>query len=571
MEVPDLFLGALPDDDVLREAVAYGGARHPPSGGSEVQVRVHWAAVRGDGRFGENCPVVSRWIGCGQLAIVPLGSRWRRRWQVDPPFRPVSTATAICVGTETIGRSKPRLGDAHQPFDLEPDTRCFCLELDGDPKKIALVPVLEVIRAVFGCRSGFLRQVFDGKRDPALMRRRFLFDPAKSKREGRTVKVFGHSKPTEREAWLAATMVASDVFKASHDNVRAKSQVAGGYGGAKGVPVDTSFPFADDAPVGLAFESRLVVIQLGSQAVVVDGVKTMNVMRRTVKRTIITRIRAFESVSSFDVVKYSWPRFVAQPDLPPRNDKTLFFGRRSIVLVDDVSPGTLRATLRLGQEGADALAATGVIFVSEPRILGETARSGTSVEDGSSESRGSTADARSQGDDDVIPVEIEARDAAGDPGMALGLRGRSMIATDSAVRRLGADRGWPVDGLADAPGLKPPVWPFGSGGSMLHIVEMVVHTAGGPVLVYEAGSTPKDKRALGFVAKVGMGPFLDDDLRKVRERIVEWRAHWLGGRRLGGFVVAGLTRPEVWWNDTPAYAGHIAARIDGLVKAASVP
>ena len=571
MEQPDHFLGALPDDDELLEVVGHGRLRRPSGGETEVQVAVHWATPRADGRFGEGCAIVSRWIGCGKLALVPIGSRWRRRMPAPSPWSPVHTATAVCVGIETIGRAVSGRGLDHYPFDVEPEARCFRLELDGNPRKIALLPVVEVIRSVFGCRSGFLRQLFDGVRDPALMKRRFLFDRARSRHVERVVDLFCHSRPTEREAWIAATMMACSVFRASHDGVFARIQVAGGLASGTGSVFETSFPFAGDAPIGLAYEGRIVEIERGSQTVVPLKGVPVPLKRDTTARELITRVRAFESASAFDVVSYSWPRPQTVKGLPPREGGSVSGDRRAIVLVDGITPGTLRATKRLGVEGADALARTGVVFVSRPRLVGDKGSSSASGGRAGAGGRivGSTADPNPQGDDDVTPMEIEARNADGNPGAGLGRRAKSMIATDDAMRSLNGAGGWSIRGLAAAPGLVPALLPLTNGRSSLAIVEYEITIGAGAVMVYEAGSTDRDKRALGFVARDRMAPFSDDDLGRLRSLVLAARAHWLGGRSFPGHVVSGLRRSGPLWTDVSAYAAAIRTKITAVIKVAS--
>jgi hypothetical protein len=95
--------------------------------------------------------------------------------------------------------------------------------------EFGLVQVTELLRALFGVSSGFLRQLFDGVRDPLVVRDRPYFDRSRSFRSVADPSIFHlwcRSKPSEMEALMAAAVSTDERLRVPHDGVYQNLSVA---------------------------------------------------------------------------------------------------------------------------------------------------------------------------------------------------------------------------------------------------------------------------------------------------------------------------------------------------------
>src|SRR5690349_19833706 len=63
----------------IAEIIALGQVRRQPTAALETQIEVLLASNLDDPRFDPERDVHRRWVGCGQLDLLTVGSRWEER------------------------------------------------------------------------------------------------------------------------------------------------------------------------------------------------------------------------------------------------------------------------------------------------------------------------------------------------------------------------------------------------------------------------------------------------------------------------------------------------------------
>ena len=231
----------------LHEVVGYGRAMQPSGGrSSQVLVEVVLAPVEGaDGyRFDRKVQTVSKWVGCGELGMVPVGSRWRlgkAMGQRVVKDEYMGYGIVEEIRPDLYGEWSGAKGAPFFPTRGLAGTRCFVLKLRDGNHDHVMIPVTEVVRRVFGRSSDLLLQVFGGRVADEV--ERFQVDPARivSHHDG-VLEMRYRTEPHRPEASLAAMILTDAALARSFYDVRRNLEAAVGWENDRAVVIDTTCP-----------------------------------------------------------------------------------------------------------------------------------------------------------------------------------------------------------------------------------------------------------------------------------------------------------------------------------------
>jgi len=207
---------------------------------------------------------ISVWIEAGKLDLVPIGSRWLlgkrlKRCKTKLYFRdvPVEMLGFSCLGdmlkvAETTFSAMPyyklqwkyqienkdHLGD--KPLSTAPETTA---SETTERETILFVPVLEMLRALFGVSSHFLLRMMKGINSPALAPQSAIFDRTRSRIDKKgIVTLFCSRRLSQYEALIAAASLFNDEVLKAYQAITKFVQIDL-HGGGMALLKEMPFPF----------------------------------------------------------------------------------------------------------------------------------------------------------------------------------------------------------------------------------------------------------------------------------------------------------------------------------------
>lgn len=550
-----LLLEPFSDLPEMMEVVGYGKARRPTGDAVETEIEIILARpdrFRGF-VFDPAAGSVSRWIGCGQLGLVPVGSRWIGAVrQEDRVTRSGLPREVSFLGVERLGECLPEQSDGFFSTSAFADSHCYFVHL-GPPNvsEYGLVQVAEVLRALFGVSSGFLRQTFDGVRDPLVARDRPYFDRQRSYRSVVDLGVFHlwcRSKPSDLEALMAAAILTNDRMRIAHDGVYQNLSVAPEWRRHAETKIVTPFPFGSD--VTFSFDERWLAFRDDK-----GGVR---------KRRLITRLRAVQMDFGFETLEISHPGKIVGIGLPRSGSRLRIGKSRRILLQTSQAPGTKQSTTAVTAPGAAIAKQRNICFEYIARGGPERPETEVVAENLRAEALAATADRRSGGNPDIGHAAI-LRSASGDSELdAADPRVISMTRTFLAVRRAALNQGWAIVlGKGESDG-EPAFVKVGVGKYAFFLLLVVVRANGIDVMFADAGSVEWDERALGVIVRNPRGDFDEDAVNRIKNFAVRENARWKT-RTLPDFTINYVRRQPRVWAGEQEYADLILRVVNKII------
>ncbi|MGO9135989.1 MAG: hypothetical protein ACLP8A_18355 [Methylovirgula sp.] len=538
----------------LVEVVGYGKVHKPSGGGAEVEIEVFLAHPDPATRytFSRSERAISRLIGCGQLPLMPIGSRWQNGRMIEhrrsPPTSNLISFRSVIDLSDLVedddARFYPLRGQEQAPF--------YKVMLgDTYEHKVAIIPVMEFIRALFGASSGFLRQMFDGIRNPAVTRDRFLIDRSNSGWKNKeTVLLSCSRRPTRAEAMTSALILTNEKVRRAHDAVFAKLSASRSWHNEGSEFVEMPYPFG--MPVQCSFESRWILIEAPKKG--------------PQPRMLITRILSMVPPCEFKTIEVIYPGGTHVEDLPQPQERQQVTHASALRLQTKRAPGSGRAAIDATAAGVSFEDAKVIEITYKPHGSGARPEQTLRQDHQREEIEASTADRRSGGGTDVAHVEIRSNQRNSSHGVsnAPDVHLASLMLTCAAVAYLATQNNWRIARGPDRQGKLPLVKVQGEGWQA-DLLFMILETDFGPVVIADMGSVEGDPRALGLIA------------RRSGKGIDQWATYQIlnltkktGGRWFGhedelkGFEIKAIRRPGNAWHDEKHYAQLIARGINSL-------
>lgn len=539
------------------EIVGLGGVRQPRGEAQEVEVEVVVASDMDAPDFDPVQDVSSHWLGCGQLDLLAPGSCWDRgewkRWApghvVDATFECVARREEIGTGLDAQPRGRPF---PSRRFATVPGFLLHRVapEEDAPPERKrdgpdwVLLPPMELLRALFGVSSGFLLELFDGIRDPAVSGERGLVSRRLSRvRDDGTVVLEAGRDLSRDEAVAAAAVVADKAIRALHDAAFQQLSVDPEVRDGRAVNLDLAWPWR--TPVQMRLVGRWVTR--------VDAVP----------RFVASRIEAIAPPLSFTRVEVRHPGSEkgAGRDLPPPDGRTRPANARLVILTTGRAGSTGRRAVEVPTGTVDLVSAMGVEVAS--------------IACGA----GVRRDRAEIGEDprDAAPFGTGGRQPGADPEVgaaALRRRAKPMETEARPLFKALADTWTALESACRSQGWRLDAQPIVSGRRAAHggldlaheQLVAVVRAGGGRLLVVDRGSPLGDERSLGLLLPKKEG-VSDCDLAIAARRACasvdgSWRSPKVAQPGFApDFVVRGVARPLDLWSEPAAYAEFMRRRI----------
>jgi hypothetical protein len=525
------------------EILALGQVRRQPGRAVEGAIEVLLASRVGGGEFDPQKDLHRKWVSCGQIDLLTVGSQWERGLQIgDVGSEKYSGAFAHEEsGPEYlgIGAVEP-VGNARafpsEPFAAAPGfllVRRGRQEQDGVGPRKLLLPQIELARALFGVSSRFLVQLFDGVRHPSVPDRGIL-DRKRSELTDKVVNLFCWRRPGEEEALILAAMVADKAIMRFHDEVFQSLSVQKGYRNDRPTWPQISWPF--QRPIEMSVEGRWIERR--------DGFR----------RFLVTRITAMKLELPFHRIKiyYVGAEGPRPGRLPPPKGRTRKPNARTKVLTLGKPSSWSRRPAEIASPSLD-IATEQIVLEYIPS--GGTHRPPTSTigEDPREEGEFSTAGRERGADRNVGRAEIR-RKAGGDPEEALAMKQKALRQTWRAIRKAAAADGWrctphPVSGGGDVS------TPDGGFDFREEGILVGLEGRGRYIVIADDGSAEGDRRSLGILVPREARPISARDLATIRGADKLHGGRWGSAEiRIDGFRIYAVRRhPEVWGEDSADY------------------
>lgn len=540
------------DFPTLHEVVGHGRARRPSDArSSQVEVEIVVAPVSPTGLFSAGLPERSVWVGCGEMAALPVGSRWRlgasegrRQIDVVEGRGKVLSITPAVFGEWAGGVDRAPFF----PVRRLADTRCLLLRLRGGSHGLVMLPIVEALRATFGRTSDLLLQLFGGRVAdevrrfqicPELMQEGIGPHPAQES-EKKLVRMRFPRAPSRPEAMLAAMVLTDPRLAESFYGVNGNLTTAIGWRDGRDIVVDTTSPIMPGSEI--AFEGRWI--------------GRPGATGKAERRLLVTRVLSLSSKPVFHTLEVAFPSSKVDPEAPPSDARARISNVDVVYVRAERDPAPGGPNIEIDVPGSEIVLESGVDFRllpdlpaairPQPQFRGD--------EEGDADgSRGSAGDAVPGGDRKTR--RVTTRDAAKitvpDPRLL------SMKATDAAVARMSA-KGWKVVYRSSG----KPFEDVGNGFEVLVVGVTHDDFGGVEVMVCDGGTSPSTPRALGLVMTAGRGRFASAELQGLRLFLDEADAHFLSDRARAGAARAGLEtrgmiRPAKLVGDADAYADAI--------------
>lgn len=242
------------------EIISLGKIRRQSGVALEAEVEVELLSLTDDSPFDPDVHVHRRWVGCGQLDLLAIGSRWERGRRTGTATAEEHRGSYRAVGKERMGLGCEQHSENSRflPSRSSELALCFLLERQSaaarqynGPRKI-LLPYAELVRAMFGVSGRFLLQLLDGLRDPFASDRGIIDRSKSAVLEDGTIRLVCWRRPTDDEALILAAMISKPEIMRFHDSVLQQLIIQPDFrnGGSGHLVVD--WPFAGE--VGLKIE-----------------------------------------------------------------------------------------------------------------------------------------------------------------------------------------------------------------------------------------------------------------------------------------------------------------------------
>lgn len=227
----------------IAELIGIGRVRQPSDGAQEVEVEVYLASDIDSTSFQPLEHVYCRWVGCGQLDLLVPGTQWRQGRIVGHRTAQAADADYVLARFENIGtglhpqppgrrfpsariaRAWGILLQRNAAFSATSSPSEAALDGEADNARrsgpeLVLLPAIELVRSLFGVSNGFLLEMFDGIRSPAVSSERGLFDRTRSfVRDDGTVVLMAARHLSHQEAVMAAAIVADPAIGRLYNSV----------------------------------------------------------------------------------------------------------------------------------------------------------------------------------------------------------------------------------------------------------------------------------------------------------------------------------------------------------------
>lgn len=540
------------------EIVGVGGVRQPRGEAQEVEVEVVVASDMDAPDFDPVRDVSSHWLGCGQLDLLAPGSCWEggewKRWSpghtVKATFECMEKREEVGVGLhpQTRGRPFPSRRFATVAGFL---LRRVTVEGDAPTKRPwddpewVLLPPLELLRALFGVSSGFLLELFDGIRDPAVSGERGLVSRRLSRlREDGTVVLEAGRDLSRDEAVAAAAVIADEAVRSLHDSAFQQLSVEPEARDGRDINLSLAWPWR--APVRMRLVGRWVE-------------------RAEAKpRFIASRIEAIAPPLPFTRVEVRHPGSEkgAGLDLPPPDGRIRPANARLIVLTTGRAGSTGRRSVQVPTGTMDLVSAKDVEVVSVAcgaSVRRDRAQIGEDPRDAAPFGTGG----RQPGaDPDVGAAALRRKAKPGEVQARPPLK--ALVDTWTALVSACRSEGWRLDAQPVAGTGR--TTPHGGLDLAKEPLVAVVRVGGRRLLVVDRGSPLGDERSLGLLLPRNQG--LGDRVLAVAARKAciaidgSWRSPKVARLRVApDFLVKGVARDLHLWNDPVAYADFMRRRI----------
>lgn len=541
----------------IAEIVALGRVRRQPGSAIEAEIEVLLASNLDDPGFDPAHDVHRRWVGCGQLDLLTVGSRWDgQRRAGETQARRLSGSYGF-RSIELLGVGSERPVDYRRRIPTGPMAKapCFLLERDeigeqedgGDVPRKILLPQIELVRALFGVSSRLLIELIDGLRDPMVADRGILDRRKSGLQSDGTVKLVCWRRPTDEEALILAAMIADPALTRLHDEVFQQLAVQREYREDKPTWPRITWPFTK--PIALTAEGRWFERE--------DGFA----------RFLVTRVTEIGLELSFSRIEVRHPGVSGElgaDRLPPPTGRMRSSNARLVVLTTGRAPSPSRRPAEIASAPVSIPASRGVSidFVAE---RSSRPRTSTLGEEPREQGDFSTA-GRERGADPAVGRAEVHRMVGGDAETASSVRERTLRATWAALSAAAIAAGWrltpyPIAGTGDM-AARDGGFDFRREGILAG-----VDVGERQVIFADERAAPDDPRSLGILVKTMPSEITGSDIRTVRGVCHGCENHW-GNRSLAvdGFTVFPARRRGAIIDNPEAYAALLRGRIANAVR-----
>lgn len=544
--------------DGLWEVIGFGQVRQATRFAQETEIEIFLSQpdLASKSRFTASSEIVSRYVGCGQLDLVTVGSRWRGGFfehQVD--CSTVHDGLASFVKYRQVGPStSPATGDFH-PTNPYANAPAYLIKIESATgKRVAIVPVMEVMRHVFGISSGFLRQLLDGIRDEALFPNRPVIDRKASFVADDVCNLRAKTPLRGDEAELIAATLADPKLLRSHDSVSNGLRTNGHWRTGLPAYVQMSFPFGE--PLRWRFHGRWVCVPDLTKK---DGFAW---------RLLVTRILDIDYQPRISFVNLRSPRKQPNPlaKQSPRKQRK----GASIAAAVQMSrfPAKGKAPTVVVSPRARFIKSRQIVIDRRPLDEPFVAQVPPLIVGRSPKTDGATSDPQPRGDRGVKPIQI-VRGAASPDSDALSRQ--SQEKTFAAICAVAGRRSWEVTDPFGTPISEMYCCPIAVNGRVkFHSLAIGIQTEHGHVLVMDAGSHQQARRSLGVILQESCSAMDRTDFEAVRTFAARSRGHWRASAsaRPDGMTITAYDRPPEVWESVDRYSALIGSWVDASIGGA---
>lgn len=542
------------------EIVGLGGVSQPSGEAQEAEVAVLVASVWDQPDQGTVTEVKFARVGCGQLDLLVPGSRWRAGRHVGQADAVTISALFEFARDERLGAGADPQPARARPFPSRPIAAApgFLLsrvrvenEVEAgrsNPRgpDLILLPQMELLRSLFGVSNGFLLELFDGIRNPAVSGERGLVDRARSslRPDGTAVLMAGRVLSRD-EALIAAAIVTDKALRRLHDSAFQQLSVSSEWHEGRSEYIDLRWPW--QVPIPLELEGRWVT--------------------RTDKPTrfAVTRILSIGVPLPFTRVEVHHPgtESGAHGDLPPSQGRIRPPNARVVVLTTGRAASPSRRPVEIGTRAVGLSEAVGIEIVSVPRGgIARRDRGGIGEEPRDRAPFGTGG--RMSGADSQVGAAVVRRNRSGSVSPDTRNLADALNMTWSALRMACESAKWELDAL---PTFSQPSRGARHGGLDLSREPLVARVEFGSrrLLVVDRGSPAGDECSLGIL--VPRDARVSDQALAVSARKIctsiggRWRSPTIRRVRPAGFDIIAINRGTEVWQDAAAYARMLERRI----------
>lgn len=537
------------------EILAIGKVRQPSGDAQEFEVSVVLASDLDAPDFNPETDRHICWVGCGQLDLLKVGSRWREgRWIGDTKDF-ILEGSFGCLGNEGLGAGiDPPSGSIRRfPVLTTMSSPGFLLRrISGSstsgrkPPRVLLLPKPELLRALFGVSSRVLIGMFDGLREANALPDQYLMRRSRSSlgSDG-TVRIVSGTRLDDHEAVLAALLVTDESIRRLHDQVFQQMSVRREW--RNGTPVAPQVDWPWSRPIRMSVAGRWFQRETGAP------------------RFLITRIRSIEVTPTFRRIELHYPSTRQDGDSPgPRPRGRPRSSRAPVVLLTrGRAPSPARRPRNISSDRLSFDGLQEIEIIAIPRVSYVPGGADDLWEDPRDETPSSTAPRQKGADKDVGGSRASRGDRVEedpDHEWAQRLLNEALQKTWTALGIACAEARWSLRSVKTArsvPVAGATTAAIPDAGPMLAIV--AAETA--MVMVIDYGSCSGDERSLGILK----APYAGDETRMARD--VEEIGRACGGRwrspsldTRGFELFAANRRPEVW-ADPALYAALLKRKL----------